>query len=152
MITYNKILTRKIINRERHIHLLDRTTENLQELYRCRFFCAFPQGKKEKAKVRRAIIDAIGACVRVNRISQIRFRNEKYVSLTSVYQGIMHDPRLLWNRHNTLQRIVALIEIRRDVMFRVQWHVQRIMKTTSLVRGMSLHSGHIEIWSLIYAV
>lgn len=64
----------------------------------------------------------------------------------------MHDPRLLWNRHNTLQRIVALIEIRRDVMFRVQWHVQRIMKTTSLVRGMSLHSGHIEIWSLIYAV
>lgn len=51
MITYNKILTRKIINRERHIHLLDRTTENLQELYRCRFFCGRVSiGKKGKSK------------------------------------------------------------------------------------------------------
>lgn len=64
----------------------------------------------------------------------------------------MHDPRLPWNRHNTLQRIVALIEICRDVMFRVQWHVQRIMKMTSLARRMSFHSGLIEICSLIYAV
>lgn len=59
----------------------------------------------------------------------------------------MYDPRLPWNRHNTLQRIVALIEIRRDVMFCVQWHVQRIMKTTSLARGMSFHSRLIEICS-----
>lgn len=55
-----------------------------------------PWKKKEKAKVRRAIIGVIGTRARVNRISQIRFRSREYFSLGN---GVSVDYGEQWPTH-----------------------------------------------------
>lgn len=117
--------------------------------------------KKEKAKVRRAIIGVIGTRARVNRISQIRFRSREYVSLgngVSVDYGNNGRPTLLTvgqtQTWHTSKRIVALMETtsrRTAVPFLAQCHVHRTA-WTSLTRGprtWSFHSRLIEIRPIV---
>lgn len=120
-----------------------------------------PWKKKEKAKVRRAIIGVIGTRARVNRISQIRFRSREYVSLgngVSVDYGEQWRPTLLTvgqtQTWHTSKRIVALMETtsrRTAVPFLAQCHVHRTA-WTSLARGprtWSFHSRLIEIRPIV---